>query len=209
MVYREAGIDRKNSKRKQMNTFNKMSTKLCAADIGILKQERDRKQRLKQLLEILEFDTKSMKDIHSNFSLMDDSRQREIGLIDFAEFCTCTKLEINEYSQELFCLFQDNDNNKYIDYRFFLISIVSMLSPSLDSKIKFTFNIFDIDGNGIIDKDELSSVIAATQLLKGKQLIQRVEKIMSLADVDGNQQLDYDEFAVCCRRYQSLLFPKL
>ena len=66
-----------------------------------------------------------------------------------------------------------------------------------------------IDGNGTIDREELTAVVACTQLLTGQSLQERVERIMNLADKDGNGELDFEEFAICVRRYQSLLFPKL
>eukprot|EP01084_Bolivina_argentea_P145913 255629_1 len=210
MVYREAGIHKKPGSNIPGATFGRMATKFSIADVSVLQQQRNRKERLKVLFEILDFETKSMKDIHANFLLMDDMDERALGLVDFADFCACTKIKVCDESKELFSLFQhESVGDKYIDYRYFLISLVSMLSPSLEMKIKFTFDVFDIDGNGLIDREELTAVVSATQLLRGKQLIERVDKIMHLADSDGNEELDYNEFAVCCRRYQSLLFPRL
>merc|ERR1739842_84564 len=119
-------------------------------------------------------------------------------------------MKVSAESKELFSIFKHSSfGDQYIDYRFFLISLVSMLAPNLEMKIQFVFDIFDMDGNGLIDRDELTAVISASQLLKGKQLKERVDKIMSLADSDGNEELDFDEFAVCCRRYQALIFPKV
>ena len=208
MVYREAGIERKRESKQE--PLMRMSTKYGMIDGVVLKRERDRQKRLKELLEILEFDTKSMKDIHSNFALMDDTKEKEkeneIGKIDFADFCACTKVIINDESRELFGLFKQNESSKYIDYRFFLISIVSMLAPTLEMKIKYAFDIFDIDGNGTIDRQELTSIISAVEMLQGQALKDRVDKILLLSDSDGNDQLDYDEFVVLCRRYQSLIF---
>ena len=119
-------------------------------------------------------------------------------------------MKVSSESKELFAIFKNElSGDQYIDYRYFLISLVSMLAPSLEMKIQFTFDIFDMDGNGLIDRDELTAVVSASQLLKGKQLKERVDKIMMLADSDGNDELDFDEFAVCCRRYQALIFPKM
>eukprot|EP01083_Nonionella_stella_P155580 502740_1 len=213
MIYKEAGIHRTLGGQSMANGLNRMATKHCITDINALQQQRNRAERLKELLEILQFETKSMTNIHNNFVLMDDggnSDGRPPGLIDYADFCACTKVAVTHQSKELFALFEhETFGAECIDYRFFLISLVSMLAPNLEMKIKFTFDVFDIDGNGLIDKQELTAVVAATQLLKGKALTERVDKIMNLADADGNQELDFEEFAVCCRRYQSLLFPKL
>jgi len=205
MVYTEAGIKREF---KSTAVRQPGATKSSLMNAQTLRMGRNKQERFKRLLQALDFETKSMKDIHNNFMLMNPKD----GLIDFADFCACSKLAVNEESTALFQLFQNecgDDKTKKIDYRFFLISLVGVLAPNLEMKIKYTFEIFDIDGNGLIDTDELTAVVAATQLLSGRQLTERVEKIMRLADSNGNGELDYDEFAVCCRRYSSLIFTAL
>ena len=210
MVYEEAGIHRPDKSKEESQSFGASMTKLGAASPEVLKQQRNRKQRLRKLLEALQFDTKSMKDIHSNFVLMGGGDERSPGMVDFADFCACTKVSVSGDSKELFGLFQHSlFDGEHIDYRFFLISLVSLLAPNLEMKIGFTFEVFDVDGNGMIDRSEMMAVIAATQLLRGKALKERVDKIMELADSDGNEELDFEEFAVCCRRYQTLIFPKI
>merc|ERR1712228_157069 len=207
MVYQEASIHRHDHS-KTPSVHGK--TKMAEASPSVLREQRNRKQRLKVLLGALEFDTKSMKDIHSNFVLMSDGTERAPGMVDFADFCACTKVPVSKESKELYGLFQNKlFDGEHIDYRFFLISLVSLLAPNLEMKIGFTFEVFDVDGNGLIDTNELMAVVAATQLLRGKALKERVEKIMQLADTDGNGELDFEEFAVCCRRYQTLIFPKI
>ena len=83
---------------------------------------------------------------------MDDTTKLPIGLIDYPDFCACLDVEPNKHSQALFHFFKLNDNSwtNHMDYRNFLISIVATEAPNLEQKIKFTFEIFDIDGNGTI-----------------------------------------------------------
>lgn len=214
MVHREAGIVKpRNKGHAHLSTMSLASTKKGGADRTELAKDRKRIGRLKELLEELEFASKSMKDIHHNFLLMagDDGEgdEEKAGLVDFADFCACCKVSVTAASKELFALFEHGLFGAHrIDFRFFLIALVGAMAPSLEMKIGFAFEVFDLDGNGLIDRSELTAVVAATQLLKGQALRDRVEQIMHLADTDGSEQLDFDEFAVCCRRYQALIFPR-
>ena len=100
MVYKEAGINRKS---KRVPT--ELNPKNFGADAEMLEHQRQRTHRLRQLLEILGFDTstKSMKDIHNNFLLMNDSDVRQVGLIGFADFCAWYDCAILQYVYHLFC----------------------------------------------------------------------------------------------------------
>ena len=150
MVYQEAGIhhisreESKDGKEQHLPSpsLARSMTKMVASDPAVLKAQRNRKQRLKTLLHALQFGTKSMKDIHDNFVLMSDGDDRKPGMVDFADFCACSKVSVTKESKELFSLFQHElFDGEHIDYRFFLISLVSLLGPSLEMKIGFAFEV--------------------------------------------------------------------
>ena len=171
---------------------------------------REKASKLRKLLDNLTgFEMKNMKSIFENFRLMDDPATKPIGMIDYPDFCACLDVEPSKTVQSMFDFFRLDEKSgyhKFMDYRNFLISIVALEAPNLEQKIKFVFQVFDIDGNGSIDKQELTQILSATQLLTGKALKDRVDQIIRLADKDGNEELEFGEFAICARRYRNLLF---
>ena len=64
----------------------------------------------------------------------------------------------------------DEDNNGYIDFKEFLLSIhLTSFSATVEDKLKWTFKLFDVDGNGLMDQNEMLKVIQALHKLLGNQ----------------------------------------
>ena len=64
----------------------------------------------------------------------------------------------------------DEDNNGYIDFKEFLLSIhLTSFSATVEDKLKWTFKLFDVDGNGLIDQSEMLKVIQAIYELLGNR----------------------------------------
>ena len=90
------------------------------------------------------------------------NRFREIAgedqLIDKEEFQNGLAIENHEISDRLFDLF-DKDSSGSIDYGEFVTTIESMVDGSAKDKIKFAFQLHDLDNNGFIDRNELRILI--------------------------------------------------
>jgi serine/threonine-protein phosphatase 2B regulatory subunit len=91
----------------------------------------------------------------------------------------------------------DKDNNGEIDFNEFIegLSHFSVKSEK-DEKLKFAFQIYDIDKDGYISSNELYHVLKQMvgNNLKEAQLQQIVDKTMIYADSDGDGKISYDEF---------------
>lgn len=100
----------------------------------------------------------------------------------------------------LYC--QDNT----IDFLEYVAALNLVLRGKLEHKLRWTFKIYDKDGNGCIDKPELLEIVEAIYRLKqayksdeeravpGLTPEEVVERIFELVDENGDGQLSLDEF---------------
>ncbi|KAJ1767348.1 hypothetical protein LPJ74_005422 [Coemansia sp. RSA 1843] len=87
----------------------------------------------------------------------------------------------------------DKDNNNKIDF----VEFVTLMArhekdDNKEEEIKEAFRVFDIDGNGKIDAEELRRIMTSI----GEKLTQEeVDEMIREADVDGDNCINYEEFA--------------
>uniref|UniRef100_A0A4W5MQ54 Guanylate cyclase activator 1d n=1 Tax=Hucho hucho TaxID=62062 RepID=A0A4W5MQ54_9TELE len=100
------------------------------------------------------------------------------------------------YVDQVFFTF-DMDGDGYIDFVEYIAAISLMLKGEINQKLKWYFKLFDQDGNGKIDKDELETIFTAIQDITRNQDV-TPEEIVSLIfekiDVNGEGELTLEEF---------------
>ncbi|KAM9241778.1 lysophosphatidylcholine acyltransferase 2B-like [Dugong dugon] len=86
------------------------------------------------------------------------SKGGKIGLEEFASFL---KLPVSKPLQQLFALF-DRNNDGSIDFREYVIGLTVLCNPNNTNKIlKMSFRLFDLDKDGYITEQELTSILRA------------------------------------------------
>ena len=58
-----------------------------------------------------------------------------------------------------------------------------------EDKVRFAFEIFDLDNSGFIEVHELRKIVRATNLASEKQLDRKVRWLLSQCDIDGDGQI--------------------
>ena len=58
-----------------------------------------------------------------------------------------------------------------------------------EDKVRFAFEIFDLDNSGYIEVHELRKIVKATNLASEKQLDRKVRWLLSQCDIDGDGQI--------------------
>jgi Ca2+-binding EF-hand superfamily protein len=101
----------------------------------------------------------------------------------------------------------DDDRDGRVSIAEFLSAISIMSHGSLQQKLRFVFNMYDADGNGTLDKDELLQIFRVTTSLKGEyvpvpQLRRMVEETLKEIDLNGDGKLDFPEFELAIQRNQ-------
>ncbi|KAH0795066.1 EF hand family protein [Histomonas meleagridis] len=133
------------------------------------------------------------------------------GTIDMEEFKEALGLRSVGFAQRIFAAF-DRDNSATIEFPEYVKGLSSICPrASIDEKAKFCFGLFDVDGNGTIERQELKSVLALSMKENGsvkltlEQLNQSVEETYRQIDTDDNGVISYDEFLGAARANPSIL----
>jgi len=118
------------------------------------------------------------------------------GTLSVEEFMSLPELQQNPLVQRVIEIF-DTDGNKEIDFKEFIEGI-SQFSVKGDksSKLRFAFQIYDIDQDGFISNGELFQVLKMMvgNNLKEVQLQQIVDKTILQFDKDGDGKISFQEF---------------
>ncbi|XP_070605018.1 guanylyl cyclase-activating protein 2 isoform X2 [Erythrolamprus reginae] len=113
--------------------------------------------------------------------------------------------EASEYVDSMFKAFDKNGDNT-IDFLEYVAALNMVLRGKLEHKLRWTFKIYDKDGNGCIDRPELLEIIEAIYSIKeackseeeraipGLTPEEVVERIFLVVDENGDGQLSLDEF---------------
>ena len=122
----------------------------------------------------------------------------EDQLIDKEEFFKGLDISNQQLSDRLFNIF-DKDNNGTIDYDEFISTIEEITTGTKNEKIRFAFNLHDLDGSGFIDKNELTFLISQSFIENNLdydefQLNLLVEEFFIKADKDNSGNIDFEEF---------------
>ncbi|KAJ1138458.1 hypothetical protein NDU88_004842 [Pleurodeles waltl] len=113
--------------------------------------------------------------------------------------------EAADYVEHMFRAFDKNGDNT-IDFLEYVAALNLVLRGKLEHKLKWTFKVYDRDGNGCIDKAELLEIVESIYNLKKICRQERddriplltpeevVDRIFLLVDENGDGQLSLDEF---------------
>jgi Ca2+-binding EF-hand superfamily protein len=94
----------------------------------------------------------------------------------------CPKGDAERFARHVFRAF-DTDKSNTVDFHEFLVGL-SMTSPtsSTQTKLEWTFHVFDIDGNGILTRREclevIESIVRFNQSLQGDHLNPNSDQII-------------------------------
>ncbi|XP_075044397.1 guanylyl cyclase-activating protein 2-like [Mixophyes fleayi] len=111
--------------------------------------------------------------------------------------------EASQYVDQLFTSFDRNGDNT-IDFLEYVAALNLTLRGKLEHKLKWSFKIYDKDGNGCVDKRELREIIQSIYSVKKDWRREQeapllspdevCERIFQLMDENGDGQLSLQEF---------------
>eukprot|EP00053_Salpingoeca_punica_P012435 m.111296 g.111296 ORF g.111296 m.111296 type:complete len:191 (+) comp15949_c1_seq1:95-667(+) len=129
------------------------------------------------------------------------------GLLDRTGFINIYKQFFPDGNPEKFAsyVFGVFDKNKdgTINFKEFICALSITSRGQIDEKLDWAFNLYDIDGDGFITREEMLSIVEAIYSMVGNMVKlpedentpqKRVSKIFSLMDKDNDGKLSVQEF---------------
>eukprot|EP00088_Acartia_fossae_P019953 TRINITY_DN21687_c0_g1_i10.p1 TRINITY_DN21687_c0_g1~~TRINITY_DN21687_c0_g1_i10.p1 ORF type:complete len:179 (-),score=57.05 TRINITY_DN21687_c0_g1_i10:207-743(-) len=148
-----------------------------------------------QLEDVDGFSADEVTRLQKRFKKLDMNQN---GSISNTELLSLPEFKENPLVKRVLAIF-DKDNNGEIDFKEFVQGLAMFLVKSSDreSKLRFLFSIYDLDGDGLIANDELYTVLKMMvgNNLKDDQLQQMVNKTILALDKDEDGKIDFQEFS--------------
>eukprot|EP00012_Vannella_robusta_P005768 CAMPEP_0206206962 /NCGR_PEP_ID=MMETSP0166-20121206/15299_1 /ASSEMBLY_ACC=CAM_ASM_000260 /TAXON_ID=95228 /ORGANISM="Vannella robusta, Strain DIVA3 518/3/11/1/6" /LENGTH=176 /DNA_ID=CAMNT_0053627615 /DNA_START=39 /DNA_END=570 /DNA_ORIENTATION=- len=118
------------------------------------------------------------------------------GTLSKEEFLEIKELQGNPLLERVIDVFDENQDGE-VQFTEFISSLaVFSQNGNDDAKLRFAFQIYDIDRDGFISNGELFMVLKKMvgNNLTNEQLQQIVDKTIMEADKDGDGKISFDEF---------------
>ncbi|KAK5917610.1 guanylate cyclase activator 1d [Pseudochaenichthys georgianus] len=113
----------------------------------------------------------------------------------------------NSYVDQVFLTF-DMDGDGYIDFVEYIAAVSLMLKGEINQKLKWYFKLFDQDGNGKIDKDELETIFTAIQdITRNRETSPEdiVSIIFQRIDINREGELTLEEFIEGAKDHEDIM----
>uniref|UniRef100_A0A8C6WS07 Guanylyl cyclase-activating protein 1 n=1 Tax=Neogobius melanostomus TaxID=47308 RepID=A0A8C6WS07_9GOBI len=133
------------------------------------------------------------------------------GLLTYYEFKQFFGLKnlsesSDAYVQTMFASFDMNDDG-YIDFMEYVAALSLVLKAGIQQK--WYFKLYDIDGSGCIDRDELLLIFKSIRAINGLPNEISSEDFANMVfdkiDIDGDGELSYEEFMEGVQNDEGLL----
>jgi len=123
--------------------------------------ERIRTEELIKLCQSSHFDRTQVESLYELFKVISSSGDDD-GLIDKAEFQRALGLKKNLFVDRMFELF-DSNNDQSINFTEFIAGLSCFTTRAKPAeKCRFSFKMYDFNGDDVIDKQELTRMLHAT-----------------------------------------------
>jgi len=150
-----------------------------------------------------QFSDEELQSLHKRFTKIDADGS---GTLTADEFLAIPEIAVNPLLERIISVFDTNKDNE-IEFKEFVSALATFTDQTkLDDKLKFLFQVYDIDNDGYISNGELFQVLkmmVGTNLSE-KQLQQIVDKSIIEADEDGDGKLNYEEFTKLIKNTEEL-----
>lgn len=119
--------------------------------------------------------------------------------------------DATEYAKRIFVTF-DKDNSGKIDFNEFLLAMDLMEKGDLDEKLRYAFELYDMDKNGVLTKLEIETIIKMVLSLRGEanndrlkdDIMKHLNQFLAKFDENGDMQISQDEFCRICSQDEYL-----
>ncbi|XP_025093481.1 Kv channel-interacting protein 4-like isoform X7 [Pomacea canaliculata] len=116
--------------------------------------------------------------------------------------------DASAYAHYVFNTF-DHDHNGSISFEEFVMGLSVLSRGSLQERLQWAFSLYDINGDGIITKDEMLDIVTAIYEMMGRYTEpaidentakEHVERVFQKMDLNRDGVISVEEFMDTCRR---------
>ncbi|XP_023343602.1 Kv channel-interacting protein 1 [Eurytemora carolleeae] len=117
---------------------------------------------------------------------------------------------MSAYSHYVFSAL-DVQETGVITFQDFALGLSILVKGTQEDKLRWTFDLYDLNGDGVITKDEMEDIIASVYDLMGRPeketkgvpeidefVTQRVNKVFQRMDLNGDGSVSFEEFLESC-----------
>eukprot|EP01080_Neovahlkampfia_damariscottae_P002875 gene2875-4718_t len=172
-------------------------------------QHKLKKNELKTLIETTHFKQEEIVKLYELYKNISSTKDED-GYIDKNDFSNILGLKDSMFVDRMFALFDTNKDSK-INFQEF-ISGLSVFSEkgTMDEKLKFSFKIYDEDGDAFISREELYKLLASSLTennleIPKDQIDGIVDATFKEADTDKDGKISFDEYRVLVTKHPSMI----
>nr|XP_019918119.1 Kv channel-interacting protein 4 isoform X4 [Crassostrea gigas] len=116
------------------------------------------------------------------------------------------------YAHYVFNTF-DHDRNGSLSFEEFVMGLSVLSRGTLQERLQWAFNLYDINGDGFITKDEMTDIVSAIYEMMGRfsepmvdenTTKEHVERVFHKMDINRDGVITFDEFMETCRRDENI-----
>uniref|UniRef100_A0A3Q2ZJE0 Guanylate cyclase activator 1Aa n=1 Tax=Hippocampus comes TaxID=109280 RepID=A0A3Q2ZJE0_HIPCM len=129
----------------------------------------------------------------------------QLTLHEFKQFFGLRGLDTgaNAYIEQMFRTF-DMNKDGYIDFMEYVAALSLVMRGKMEHKLRWYFKLYDVDGNGCIDRHELLNIIKAIRAITGNENQEVTAEdftnsVFDRIDINGDGELSLEEFVAGAR----------
>ncbi|KAK6188582.1 hypothetical protein SNE40_004729 [Patella caerulea] len=166
---------------------------------------------IEELEQICNFSRDEIQVLYDNFNRMSDGRST-VTKRDFIKGYrkTFDGGDARKFAENVFRTF-DTDGNEKLDFREFLVGLSCKSATDLQTKIEWSFRVYDRNGDGFISRQEMSSVLHSIIRMYGiecnipEAVAKMTRDLYQSVDADQDKSISFDEFKAAVEQNSVLL----
>ncbi|XP_068964399.1 guanylyl cyclase-activating protein 1 [Petaurus breviceps papuanus] len=135
----------------------------------------------------------------------------QLTLYEFRQFFGLKNLSpsASQYVEQMFETFDFNKDG-YIDFMEYVAALSLVLKGKVEQKLRWYFKLYDVDGNGCIDRGELLNIIRAIRAINPcsdstMSAEEFTDTVFAKIDINGDGELSLEEFMEGVQKDEMLL----
>ena len=174
------------------------------------KEMQNRDMKKKMILNFLGDHEYDFDSLRLSFQRYEDlpKEQRMRGMVDFTQFCDLLKIDHINENNRLFSLF-DPERNGIISFKEFLLSNFNFVDVTKETRLLFTFKMFDESKSGYMSINEVREVLIGNHMMSEQMVERKAQTIMRQAVANQSNTITQNEFLVVSKKFPNIILPTI